>query len=98
MICRGSRNISAARSASEVEQTREHPSDIWTISDKTSHRDRHMALLERNYLDKHDAVNHTARALTEHGCVYCGRHLHHVGVKEGRRGWGLRAVITRGQW
>ena len=42
-----------------------------------------MALLERNYLDKHAAVNHTARALTEHGLTFvAARHLHHERVAE----------------
>jgi len=36
-----------------------------------------MVCLERNYLDKHDAVNRTARALTENGLSFiAARHLH----------------------
>ena len=36
-----------------------------------------MAALERNYLDKHDAVNRTARALTENGLSFiAAQNLH----------------------
>lgn len=36
-----------------------------------------MPALERNYLDKHNAVNHTARALTENGLTFiAARNLH----------------------
>ena len=43
----------------------------------------HMELLERNYLDKHDALNHTARALTEHGLSFiAARNLHHEEAEE----------------
>jgi hypothetical protein len=42
-----------------------------------------MELLERNYLDKHDALNHTARALTEHGLSFiAARNLHHEEAEE----------------
>ena len=64
-------NISAKHEGGdpEVEQTREHPSDILEYF-----RDKDeilscgdMPCLERNYLDKHEAVNRTAIALTEKG-------------------------------
>ena len=75
-------NISAKHEGGdpEVEQTRAHPSDILDyFRDKTEIEayGRHAALL-RNYLDKHDAVNRTARALTEHGLSFvAARALHH---------------------
>jgi hypothetical protein len=65
----------------EVEEKRGHQSDILDYF-----RDKEeieacgdMPLLERNYLDKHDALNHTARALTEHGLAFvAARNLHQV--------------------
>ena len=39
-----------------------------------------MPHLLRNYLDKHESVNRTARALTEHGLSFvAARELHHRG-------------------
>lgn len=75
------RNISAKHEGGDpdVEQTREHPSDILDyFRDKTEvEASGEMRLLERNYLDKHEAVNRTARALTEHGLSFvAARHLH----------------------
>ena len=74
-------NISAKHEGAgpEVDVTREHPSDILDYF-----RDKEdiiqagdMAHLERNYLDKHDALNRTARALTENGLSFvAARHLH----------------------
>jgi hypothetical protein len=74
-------NISAKHEGAgpEVDATRDHPSDILDYF-----RDKaeviaagDMAHLERNYLDKHDAVNRTARALTENGLSFvAARHLH----------------------
>jgi len=67
-------NISAKHEGGdpEVEQTREHASDILDYF-----RDKEEILssgdmphLERNYLDKHDAVNRTAIALTEKGLAF----------------------------
>jgi hypothetical protein len=80
-------NISAKHEGGdpEVEQTREHPSDILDyFRDKAEVLDSgHMPLLERNYLDKHAAVNHTAKALTENGLSFvAARCLHHETVKE----------------
>ncbi len=75
-------NISAKHEGGypEIEQTRDHPSDILDYF-----RDKEevvaggaMPALERNYLDKHAAVNKTARALTGHGiAVVAARNLHH---------------------
>ena len=67
-------NISAKHEGGdpEVEQTREHASDVLDyFRDKEeilSSGD--MAHLEKNYMDKHDAVNQTARALTEKGLAF----------------------------
>ncbi len=67
-------NISAKHEGGdpEVEQTREHASDVLDyFRDKEeilSSGD--MAYLEKNYMDKHDAVNQTARALTEKGLAF----------------------------
>lgn len=74
-------NISAKHEGGkvEVERTREHPSDILDyFRDKAEIEGAcHMKLLERNYLDKHDALNHTARVLIENGLsVIAARKLH----------------------
>ncbi len=74
-------NISAKHEGAppEVEQTREHPSDILDyFRDKAEIEEAgDMPLLERNYLDKHDALNRTAWALTENGlAVVAARNLH----------------------
>jgi hypothetical protein len=67
-------NISAKHEGGDpdVEQTREHPSDILDYfrnkDDIVSCGD--MDCLERNYLDKHDSVNRTAVALTEKGFAF----------------------------
>lgn len=75
------RNISAKHEGGDpdVEQTREHPSDILDyFRDKAEvETSGEMRLLERNYLDKHEAVNRTACALTQHGLSFvAARHLH----------------------
>jgi len=74
-------NISAKHEGGipSVDQTREHPSDILDYfrdkADIVAAGD--MAFLERNYLDKHDALNRTARALTENGLSFvAARNLH----------------------
>ena len=67
-------NISAKHEGGdpEVEQNQKHPSDILDYF-----RDKEEILssgdmdhLEKNYMDKHDAVNQTARALTEKGLSF----------------------------
>jgi hypothetical protein len=67
-------NISAKHEGAgpEIDETREHPSDILDyFRDKTEIIEAgDWAALERNYLDKHDAVNRTARALTENGLSF----------------------------
>jgi hypothetical protein len=74
-------NISAKHEGGipEVDSAREHPSDILdyfrTKADVLESGD--MPALERNYLDKHDAINRTARVLTEHGLSFiAARNLH----------------------
>ena len=74
-------NISAKHEGAlpEVERTREHPSDILDyFRDKIEIEDTgDMPFLERNYLDKHDALNRTARVLTENGlAIVAAHHLH----------------------
>jgi|YNPNPStandDraft_1061719.scaffolds.fasta_scaffold37779_2 hypothetical protein len=76
-------NISAKHEGGvpEVDSAREHPSDIL---DYFRARDEvestgDMPHLLRNYLDKHDSVNRTARALTEHGLSFvAAQNLHPV--------------------
>ncbi len=75
-------NISAKHEGGdpEVEVTREHPSDIldYFRAKEEIEAAGHMPLLLRNYLDKHDALNRTARALTEHGLSFIAApKLHH---------------------
>jgi hypothetical protein len=63
----------------ELEQTREHTSDIldYFRAKEEIIASGDMPKLEQNYLDKHDAVNRTARALTENGLSFIGaRNLH----------------------
>jgi hypothetical protein len=74
-------NISAKHEGAppEVEETREHPSDILEyFRDKSEIEESgDMPYLLRNYLDKHDSVNRTARALTEHGLTFiAAQNLH----------------------
>ncbi len=75
-------NISAKHEGAdpEIDMRREYPSDILDyFRDKAEiEAVGDMPHLLRNYLDKHDAVNATARALTEHGLSFiAARHLHH---------------------
>jgi hypothetical protein len=64
-------NISAKHEGGDpqTEATREHPSDIldYFIAKEQVVAGGLMPLMERNFLDKHDAVNHTAAALTRAG-------------------------------
>ena len=74
-------NISAKHEGGdpEIDITREHPSDILDYFREKSEviEAGDWDFLERNYLDKHDALNRTARALTEHGLSFiAARHLH----------------------
>jgi hypothetical protein len=75
-------NISAKHEGGdpELDQTRQHPSDILDyFRDKSEIIDSgdwdHLAT---NFLDKFEAVNRTARALTEHGLSFvAAQKLHH---------------------
>lgn len=63
----------------EVDSTREHPSDIldYFRSKEEIVSSGDMAHMEQNYMDKHDSVNRTAKALTEAGLSFIGaRKLH----------------------
>ena len=74
-------NISAKHEGGipEVDSARDHPTDIldyFRAKDEILEAGD-MPALERNYLDKHDAVNRTARALTEHGLSFvAAQNLH----------------------
>jgi len=78
------KNISAKHEGAppEVEKTREHPSDIldYFMSKKEIMEKGLMPKLLANYLDKHDAVNRTAKALTEKGLTFiAAKNLHKKG-------------------
>ncbi len=68
------KNISAKHEGGtpEIEKTRDHPSDIldYFIPKKEMMEKGLMPKLLRNYLDKHDAVNRTANALTQRGLTF----------------------------
>jgi len=75
------KNISAKHEGGipEVDKTREHPSDIldYFIPKKEIIEKGLMPKLLNNYLDKHDAVNRTAKALTERGLTFiAAQNLH----------------------
>jgi hypothetical protein len=64
----------------EIEQTRAQPSDIldYFRTKEEIEGSGDMPRLLRNYLDKHEALNATARALTEHGLSFIAAPaLHH---------------------
>lgn len=74
-------NIAAKHEGGDpnVERTREHPSDIleYFLPKEEIIKQGLMGTLERNYLDKHDALNRTADALTRAGIgVICAWNLH----------------------
>ncbi len=68
------KNISAKHEGAppEVEKTCQHPSDIldYFLPKKEILEKGLMPKLLANYLDKHDAVNRTAKALTEKGLTF----------------------------
>jgi hypothetical protein len=81
-VARKVRNISAKHEGgvADVERGRQHPSDIldYFIKKTDAEAQGLMPLLERNYLDKHDAVQRTARALLKVGVpVFAAQELHH---------------------
>lgn len=74
-------NISAKHEGADesVETTREHPSDIldYFLPKKDILAQELMGGMEQNYLDKHDALNLTADALTRAGIgIVCAANLH----------------------
>lgn len=74
-------NISAKHEGGEVdtERMREHPSDIldYFMPKEEILKQGLMEAMEQNYLDKHEAVNATADALTRAGIdVVCAGNLH----------------------
>jgi hypothetical protein len=75
------KNISAKHEGGipEIDAAREHPSDIleYFMPKKDIIAKGLMPKLLANYLDKHDAVNETAKALTEKGLTFiAARNLH----------------------
>ena len=80
------KNISAKHEGGEieVEKNREHPSDIldYFLIKSDIENDGLMEAHTQNYLDKHDAINNTAKALTEKGLSFIAApNLHHRGNK-----------------
>ncbi|MBU0490629.1 MAG: hypothetical protein KKA73_21085 [Chloroflexi bacterium] len=74
-------NISAKHEGGipEIDAAREHPSDIleYFLPKEDAEAQGLMPALLRNYLDKHDALNRTARRLTEAGLSFvAARNLH----------------------
>ncbi len=74
-------NVSAKHEggAPEIDAGRDHPSDIldYFLPKSEIEAQGLMGAMERNYLDKHDAVNRTAAALTEKGLSFiAARKLH----------------------
>lgn len=74
-------NISAKHEGGdpEVEQTRAHPSDILDYFREKSEivASGDWEAVTQNFIDKFDATNHTARALTENGlCFIAAQKLH----------------------
>jgi len=74
-------NISAKHEGGdpEIEETREHPSDIleYFLPKEDIAKQGLADILEKNYLDKQDALNKTANALTIAGIgVICAEKLH----------------------
>ena len=80
-VARDVPNIAAKHEGGDpdIERAREHPSDIleYFLSKEDILIQGLMDKLERNYLDKHEALNRTADALTKAGIgVVCAWNLH----------------------
>lgn len=80
-VARDVPNIAAKHEGGDpdIERSREHPSDIleYFLSKEDILSQGLMDKLERNYLDKHEALNRTADALTRAGiAVVCAWNLH----------------------
>jgi len=76
------KNISAKHEGAEIEidSKREHPTDIldYFRPKKEIEEKGEMDYMTQNYLDKHEAINNTARALTEKGLSFIAApNLHH---------------------
>ena len=76
------KNISAKHEGAEVDvdKKREHPTDIldYFLPKSDINEKGWMPYLEQNYLDKHEAINNTAKALTEKGLSFVAApNLHH---------------------
>jgi len=74
-------NISAKHEGGKpaVDSAREHPSDIleYFLPKETIEANGLMGALQRNFLDKHDALNVTATELTKKGLAFiAARNLH----------------------
>ncbi len=74
-------NISAKHEGAdpEIDAAREHPSDIleYFLTKEEILKSNLMGALERSYLDKHNALNETANALTRAGIgVIAARNIH----------------------
>lgn len=79
-------NISAKHEGGEVdvEKIREHPSDIldYFLPKADIIKNGWMDAVTQNYLDKHESINNTAKALTEKGLSFIAApNLHHRGDK-----------------
>ena len=78
------KNISAKHEGGEVnvDSKRQHPSDIldYFAAREDIEKNGLMPAVHQNYMDKHEAINNTARALTEKGlCFIAAPNLHHRG-------------------
>ena len=75
------KNISAKHEGGEVDvdSKREHPTDIldYFLSKSEIEEKSLMPALVQNYMDKHAAINNTARALTENGLSFIAAPLLH---------------------
>jgi hypothetical protein len=76
------KNISAKHEGGEisVERNRDHPSDIleYFLPKNDIEKTGLMPALTQNYLDKHETVNNTAKALTKKGLAFIAApNLHH---------------------
>ncbi len=79
------KNVSAKHEGGEiaVEQKRTHPSDIleYFVPRKDLEAQGLMPAVTQNYLDKHAAINNTAKALTKKGLSFVAApKLHHRGA------------------
>jgi hypothetical protein len=77
------KNLSAKHEGGEinVEEKRQHPSDIleYFIPKNELIEKNLMSYITQNYLDKHEAINNTAKALTKKGLSFIAApKLHHI--------------------